>query len=69
MKPAFLSLTVKGKTRRHELVVDELVTVGRAASCRIQVSDSSVSREHCVVIYTDGKICINDLQSTQGQRL
>ena len=66
MKPVFLSLTVKGKTRRHELVADELVTVGRASSCRIQVSDSSVSREHCVVIYTDGKICINDLQSTQG---
>lgn len=66
MKPAVLSLTFKGKTHRHELVPDELVTIGRASTCRIQISDASVSREHCVVIYTDDKICINDLQSTQG---
>lgn len=66
MKPAVLSVNVQGDVRRHDLQPDELVTVGRASSCGIQISDTSVSREHCVVIYTDGKICINDLHSTHG---
>jgi|GEM_PF-1464018 len=66
MKPAVLSVTIQGKVQRYDLHPDELVTVGRASTCRIQIKDTSVSREHCVVIYTGGKICINDLQSTHG---
>jgi serine/threonine protein kinase len=66
MKPAVLTLRTKEKKVRFELTPDELVTVGRSSSCRIQLADASVSREHCVVIYTNGKICINDLQSTHG---
>ena len=66
MKPAVLSLRIKGQVVRHELAADELVTIGRSSSCGIQVADASVSREHCVAIYTDGKLCINDLQSTHG---
>lgn len=66
MKPAVLSVTVHGEVRSHQLTPDELVTIGRASSCGIQISDTSVSREHCVAIYTDGKICINDLRSTHG---
>ena len=66
MKPAVLSLTIKDQTTEHKLVPDELVTLGRASTCRIQIRDASVSREHCVVIFTGGKICINDLQSTHG---
>ncbi|MEC7724246.1 MAG: serine/threonine-protein kinase, partial [Planctomycetota bacterium] len=61
-----LSVTVHGEVRQHQLRPDELVTIGRASSCGIQISDTSVSREHCVAIYTDGKICINDLRSTHG---
>jgi len=66
MKPAVLTLRTKDKVVRFELTPDELVTVGRSSSCRIQLADASVSREHCVVIYTNGKVCINDLQSTHG---
>lgn len=66
MKPAVLTLRTKDNKVRFELTPDELVTVGRSSSCRIQLNDASVSREHCVVIYTNGKICINDLQSTHG---
>ncbi len=66
MKPAVLSIRVQGQGQRHELPPDELVTIGRSATCTIRIADASVSREHCVAIYTDGKVCINDLQSTHG---
>ncbi|MGC6489099.1 MAG: FHA domain-containing protein, partial [Planctomycetota bacterium] len=66
MQPAVLTIRAQGGRQRHELAPDELVTIGRSATCGIRVADASVSREHCVAIYTDGKVCINDLQSTHG---
>jgi len=66
MKPAVLSIRVAGRSQRHELAPGELITIGRSSSCGIQVHHASVSREHCVAIYADGKICLNDLQSTHG---
>ena len=66
MTPAVLTLRVQGRSQRHELQPGELVTIGRSSGCGIRVADASVSREHCVAIYSDGKVCINDLQSTHG---
>lgn len=63
---AVLKVKINGETRRYVLVADELVTIGRASTCGIQVKDKSVSREHCVAVFTDGKVCINDLRSTHG---
>ena len=63
---AVLKVRINGQNRRYVLAADELVTIGRASSCGIQVQDKSVSREHCVAVFTNGKICINDLRSTHG---
>lgn len=63
---AVLNVKINGQSRRFVLISDELVTMGRASSCGIHIQDKSVSREHCVAMFTDGKIVINDLRSTHG---
>jgi len=66
MHEAVLKVKTDGQNRRFVLAADEMITIGRASSCGIQIQDKSVSREHCVAVFTNGKICINDLQSTHG---
>ena len=63
---AVIKIKAEGQTHRFLMAADELVTIGRASSCQIQIQHKSVSREHCVAVYTNGKICINDLRSTHG---
>jgi serine/threonine protein kinase/pSer/pThr/pTyr-binding forkhead associated (FHA) protein len=63
---AILTIMVEGDSRRFIIAADGLVTIGRASSCQVQIQHSSVSREHCAAIFTDGKILINDLYSTHG---
>jgi hypothetical protein len=63
---AVLKVKINGQNRRFVLVADELVTIGRASTCGIQLQDKSVSREHCVAVFTNGKVVINDLRSTHG---
>lgn len=63
---AVLKVKINGQNRRFVLAADELVTIGRASTCGIQLQDKSVSREHCVAVFTKGKIVINDLRSTHG---
>ncbi|MFT4511784.1 MAG: serine/threonine protein kinase/pSer/pThr/pTyr-binding forkhead associated (FHA) protein [Planctomycetota bacterium] len=63
---AVLKVRINGQNRRFVLVADELVTIGRASTCGIHLDDKSVSREHCVAVFTKGKIVINDLRSTHG---
>lgn len=63
---AVLQVNIDGQNRRFVLIADELVTIGRASSCGIHLQDKSVSREHCVAMFTNGKIVINDLRSTHG---
>lgn len=63
---AVLKVKINGQNRRFVLVADELVTIGRASTCGIHLQDKSVSREHCVAVFTNGKIVINDLRSTHG---
>lgn len=66
MHEAVLKVKTEGQNRRFMLAADEMITIGRASSCGIQIQDKSVSREHCIAVFTNGKICINDLQSTHG---
>ncbi|MFC1759379.1 diguanylate cyclase [Planctomycetota bacterium] len=44
----------------------ECVTIGRAASCDIQLEDDSVSREHAEIRYEAEGYVIQDLGSTNG---
>lgn len=66
MHEAVLKVRTDGQNRRFVLAADEMVTIGRASTCAIQIQDKSVSREHCVAVFTNGRICINDLRSTHG---
>lgn len=63
---ARLKVKVRDEVTRHVLEPDQLVTIGRSESCQLRVQDKSVSREHCVAIYTDGEVRLNDLRSTHG---
>lgn len=66
MPKAIVTIQVQDTRRRHELQAGELTTIGRGGECAIQVRDPSVSREHCVAVFTGTKVCVNDLASTQG---
>ena len=66
---AVLKIRTDGQNRRFILVADELMTIGRGSSCAIQIQDQSVSRKHCVAVFSKGKVCINDLYSTHGLSL
>jgi len=63
---AVLKIRIGEQDRRFTLAPDELVTIGRASSCGINLGDKTVSREHCVAMFTNGKVVINDLRSTHG---
>lgn len=52
---------------RRELDVGEMpITIGRLPSTTLQVEESPVSRQHCVVIPTGGGLTILDQGSTNG---
>ncbi|MCA8948421.1 MAG: protein kinase [Planctomycetes bacterium] len=66
MSRATITTKVQGKRQRFTLQEGELTTIGRASSCAVQINDKSVSREHCVAIFTNGRLCLNDLGSKHG---
>ncbi len=47
----------------------ELSLVGRDADCDVQLDHKSVSKQHCVLVKTDGLILVRDLGSTNGTRV
>jgi FHA domain len=46
-----------------------VTTVGRDASCDVQIADQTISRTHFQVIYQNGKYMLLDLGSTNGTQL
>ena len=42
------------------------LTVGRVDGCEIQLDEKEVSRNHCKIACRDGKVTIQDLDSTNG---
>jgi pSer/pThr/pTyr-binding forkhead associated (FHA) protein len=47
----------------------ELVVVGRNAGCDLRLDHKSVSKQHCVLVKTDGLVLLRDLGSTNGTRV
>jgi len=47
----------------------ELSLVGRDEDCDIQLDHKSVSKQHCVLVKTDGLVLVRDLGSTNGTRV
>ena len=50
-------------------IVKDLVLVGRKEDCDIQLDHKSISKQHCVIVKTDGLLLLRDLGSTNGTRV
>lgn len=52
------------------VVLDRPVTlVGRKEGCDLRLNHKSVSKQHCVLVRTDGMVVLRDLGSTNGTRV
>jgi pSer/pThr/pTyr-binding forkhead associated (FHA) protein len=50
-------------------IAKDLVLVGRKEDCDIQLDHKSISKQHCVIVKTDGLLLLRDLGSTNGTRV
>lgn len=50
-------------------IAKDLVLVGRKDDCDIQLDHKSVSKQHCIIVKTDGLLLLRDLGSTNGTRV
>jgi predicted component of type VI protein secretion system len=50
-------------------ITKDLIVVGRKEDCDLQLDHKSVSKQHCVIIKTDGMLFLRDLGSTNGTRV
>src|SRR5438105_112429 len=50
-------------------LVKDLSVVGRKEDCDVRVDHKSVSKQHCVIVKTDGLLLVRDLGSTNGTRV
>jgi pSer/pThr/pTyr-binding forkhead associated (FHA) protein len=50
-------------------LVKDLSIVGRKEDCDVRVDHKSVSKQHCVLVKTDGALLVRDLGSTNGTRV
>lgn len=56
-----------GLSRDIEMFIADSCIVGRSsATCDLTIEDQRISRQHCVLYYSNGDILINDLQSANG---
>jgi pSer/pThr/pTyr-binding forkhead associated (FHA) protein len=50
-------------------LVRDMSIVGRKEDCDVRVDHKSVSKQHCVIVKTDGLLLLRDLGSTNGTRV
>jgi pSer/pThr/pTyr-binding forkhead associated (FHA) protein len=50
-------------------ILKDLVVVGRKEDCDLRLDHKSVSKQHCVIVKTDGLLLLRDLGSTNGTRV
>src|SRR5262249_48766450 len=46
-----------------------LTLVGRKDDCDLRLNHKSISKQHCVIVRTDGLLLLRDLGSTNGTRV
>jgi pSer/pThr/pTyr-binding forkhead associated (FHA) protein len=52
------------------IVLDkDMVLIGRNEECEIRLDHKSISKQHCLLVKTDGLILVRDLGSTNGTRV
>ena len=47
----------------------DLILVGRKEDCDLRLDHKSVSKQHCVLVKSDGVLLVRDLGSTNGTRV
>jgi len=47
----------------------DLMLVGRKEDCDIMLDHKSISKQHCILVRTDGLLLLRDLGSTNGTRV
>src|SRR5207237_7469952 len=50
-------------------LVKDLTLVGRKEDCDLRLDHKSISKQHCIIVKTDGLLLIRDLGSTNGTRV
>jgi predicted component of type VI protein secretion system len=50
-------------------ILKDLTVVGRKEDCDLRLDHKSVSKQHCVIVKTDGLLLLRDLGSTNGTRV
>ena len=50
-------------------VLKDITLVGRKEDCDLRLDHKSVSKQHCVIVRTDGLLIVRDLGSTIGTRV
>lgn len=50
-------------------IVKDMTLVGRKEDCDLCIDHKSVSKQHCIIVKTDGLLLIRDLGSTNGTRV
>jgi pSer/pThr/pTyr-binding forkhead associated (FHA) protein len=50
-------------------LVKDLILVGRGEDCDLRLDHKSVSKQHCVLVRTEGLVLVRDLGSTNGTRV
>jgi pSer/pThr/pTyr-binding forkhead associated (FHA) protein len=50
-------------------IVKDLTLVGRKEDSDLRLNHKSVSKQHCVIVKTDGLLLVRDLGSTNGTRV
>ncbi|MBY0227752.1 MAG: FHA domain-containing protein [Gemmataceae bacterium] len=50
-------------------IAKDLIVVGRKDDCDVRLEHKSVSKQHCVIVRTDGLLMLRDLGSTNGTRV
>jgi pSer/pThr/pTyr-binding forkhead associated (FHA) protein len=50
-------------------LVKDLTVVGRKEDCDLRLEHKSISKQHCIIVKTDGLLLIRDLGSTNGTRV
>lgn len=65
MDLACQTLVLRAGGREHEFTKGRVI-VGRGRDCDFRVEDPNVSRRHAAIFWSEGKIMIEDLDSTNG---
>jgi len=56
----------RGTVTRTELTLISSLIMGRSDACDVYFDDTRMSRQHCALEFEDGRLLIQDLQTTNG---